>query len=118
HFTLLFYPQFLFNDDGEPLFAGERAKAREPLAWLLGDYVQAASVSCHFGDEFYFEGRLRASLDKEPYALAEELRDRLAKIPSSLEDHFVSLSPPPFWKKLANRYPLMVRELYKETRVG
>ena len=92
HFTLLFFPPFLFNDDGEPLFTGDRSKARQPLSWLLGDHVQAASVSAHFADEFYLEARLRSSLDQEPYALAEELRSRLEKIPGSLEDYFVSLS--------------------------
>jgi len=45
HFTLLFYPPFLFNDDGGPLFAAEREKVRQPLAWFLGDNLQAASVS-------------------------------------------------------------------------
>lgn len=118
HFTLLFFPPFLFNDDGEPLFTGDRAKARQPLSWLLGDHVQAASVSAHFDNEFYWEARLRSSLDQEPYALAEELRGRLEKIPGSLEDYFVSLSAPPFWKKLAFRYPAMVRELQKQTRIG
>ncbi len=118
HFTALFYPQFLFNDDGEPLFAGERANVRESLGWLLGDYVQAACVSAHFADEFYVEVRLRASLDKEPYALAEELRERLDKIPGSIEDYFVTLNAPPFWKKLSNRYPLMIRELHNQMRIG
>jgi hypothetical protein len=118
HFTLLFYPQFLFNDDGGPLFAAERAKVRQPLAWLLGDYIQAACVSTHFANEFYFEARMRSSLDKEPYALAEELRDRLNKIPGSLEDYFVSLNAPPYWKKLSNRYPLMIRDLHNQMRIG
>ncbi len=118
HFTLLFYPQFLFNDDGGPLFAGDRAKVRQPLAWLLGDHIQAACVSTHFADEFYFEARMRSSLDKEPYALAEELRDRLNKIPGSLEDYFVSLNAPQYWKKLSNRYPLMIRDLHNQMRIG
>jgi eukaryotic-like serine/threonine-protein kinase len=118
HFSLLFYPQFLFNDDGAPLFAAERAKIRQPLAWLLGDHVQAASASGYFGDEFYFELRMRASLDKEPHALAMELKDRLDKIPGLLEDYFVTLSPPPYWKKLAFRYPAMIRELHNQMRTG
>jgi hypothetical protein len=118
HFTLLFYPQFLFNDDGEPLFAAERAKVREPLRWLLGDHVQAACVSGHFAGEFYFEMRMRASLDKEPHALALELKDRLDKIPVRLEDYFVTLNPPPYWKKLAFRYPAMIRELHNQMRSG
>jgi len=118
HFTLLFFPQFLFNDDGEPLLAGERARLKQPLAWLLGDHLQAGCVSASLGDEFYFEMRMLASLDKEPYQLAEEMRERLNKIPGLLEDYFVTLSPPPYWKKLAFRYPSMVRELHSQMRVG
>jgi hypothetical protein len=118
HFTLLFYPQFLFNDDGEPLFAGERAKVRRPLGWLLGDHLQGASVSAHFAEEFYFEMRMLASLDKEPLQLAQDVRDRLDAIPGGLEDYFVTLNPPPYWKKLAFRYPAMVRELHNHMRMG
>lgn len=118
HVTLLFYPQFLFNDDGEPLFAAERAKVRQPLSWLLGDHLQAAAVSLHFGGDFYFETRMLGSLDKEPYKLASELKERLNAIPTSLEDYFVALTPPPYWKKLAFRYPAMVRDLHSNMRVG
>ncbi len=118
HFTLLFYPQFLFNDDGEPLFAAERAKVRGPLEWLLGDNLQAAAVSGHLGESFYFELRMLSSLDKRPLQLAEELKGRLNEIPPALEDYFVSLSPPPYWKKLAFRYPSMIRELHGEMRAG
>jgi hypothetical protein len=118
HVTLLFYPQFLFNDDGEPLFAAERAKVRQPLAWLLGDNLQAAAASLHFGDELYFEMRMLGSLDKEPYKLASELKDRLNQTPASLEDYFVTLTPPAYWKKLAFRYPAMVRDLHTNLRIG
>jgi len=118
HFALLFYPHFLFNDDAEPLFAGDWTKVRPPLEWLLGDQVQAACVSGHFGDTLYFELRMRASLDKEPYALARELRERLDVIPTAVEDYFVTLNPPTYWRKLASRYPLMVRELRNQVRSG
>jgi len=118
HFTLLFYPQFLFNDDGEPLFAGERARVRKPLEWLLGENLQAAAVSGQFGETFYFELRMLSSLDKEPLQLASELKGRLNQIPASLEDYFVMLNPPPYWRKLANRYPGMVRDLHGQMRIG
>lgn len=118
HFTLVFYPQFLFNDDGEPLFAGERAKVRKPLEWLLGDNLQAVAISGHVSDAFYFELRMLSSLDKRPQQLAEELKGRLSQIPTSLEDYFVSLNPPPYWRKLANRYPSMIRDLHAQMRVG
>lgn len=118
HFTLLVYPPFLFNDDGEPLFAGERGKVRQPLSWLLGDGLKSASVSGHFGNEFYFEMQFLGSLDKEKFQLAKDFRTRLEQIPRSLEDYFVALTPPPYWKKLSFRYPQMITTLHNQMRVG
>jgi hypothetical protein len=103
HFTLLCYPPFLFNDDGRPLFDGERAKVRQPLAWFLGEGLQAAQVSMHFADSFYFEMRMLGSLDKEKYALASEFRDRLKTVPTELENYVDRLTTPTYWSKLARR---------------
>ena len=118
HFTLLFYPPFLFNDDGGPLFSAERAKVRQPLSWLLGDHLQAATVSAHFGSDFYFEAKMLGSLDKEPYKLAEEMKQRLEEVPRALEDYVVLLTPPAYWRKLSFRYPGMIRELHGNMRIG
>jgi hypothetical protein len=118
HFTVLFFPQFLFNDDGEPLFAAERAKIRQPLSWLLGDNLQASAVSLHFGEELYFEMRMLSSLDKEPYQLASELKERLNQVPTSLEEYIALMTPPTYWRKLANRYPGMIRDVHSNLRIG
>jgi hypothetical protein len=80
--------------------------------------LQAAAVSGHLGDAFYFEARLLSSLDKEPYQLVDELRSRTSQVPASLENYFVSLDPPVYWKKLAFRFPGMVRELRAQMRIG
>jgi eukaryotic-like serine/threonine-protein kinase len=118
HLTVLFNPPFLFNDDGRPLFSGERAKVRPALAWFLGDGLQAGQVSMHFDSRFYFELRLLGSLDKERYALASEFRDRLKTVPTALEDYIDRVTPPAYWSKLARRYPLMVQALHSNMRVG
>jgi hypothetical protein len=118
HASMLVHPQFFANDDGEPLFAGDRAKVRQPLSWLLGDNLQAAAVSLHVQDELYFEMRMLGSLDKEPYKLASEFRDRLNQTPTALENYFVELTPPVYWKKLAFRYPGLVHKLHANMRVG
>ena len=118
HFTVLFYPAFLFNDDGQPLFAEERAKVREPLKWFLGEGLQAAQLSMHLTDSFYFEMRFLGSLDKERFALASEVRDRLQTLPMELEKYMDRLAPPTYWSRLARRYPLMVAALHSQMRVG
>jgi serine/threonine protein kinase len=118
HVTLLVYPPFLWNDDGEPLFAGDRRRLREPLSWLLGDGLLAAAVSTHQGGALYTEARLIGSLDNQPRELAADFRERLGTIPTGIEDYVVQLSPPPYWKKLAFRFPGMVRALDANLRVG
>lgn len=118
HFSVLLYPPFLFNDDGEPLFAGERRKVRQPLSWLLGDGLKSACISAHFENEFFLEMQFLGSLDKDKFQLAKEFRERLAMIPTSLEDYFVALTPPPYWKKLSFRYPSMVTTLHSNMRAG
>jgi eukaryotic-like serine/threonine-protein kinase len=118
HATLLVYPPFLWNDDGEPLFAGDRRRLREPLSWLLGDGLLAAAVSMHQGDALYAEARLIGSLDQPPRELSAGFRERLGQVPTGIEDYVVQLSPPPYWKKLAFRFPGMVRALDANLRVG
>ncbi|MCU0879116.1 MAG: hypothetical protein MUF06_15130 [Pirellulaceae bacterium] len=118
HLTLLVYPPFLWNDDGEPLFAGDRRRLREPLSWLLGDGLLAAAASVHQGDALYAEARLIGSLDQPPRELSAGFRERLSQIPTGIEDYLVQLSPPPYWKKLAFRFPGMVRALDANLRVG
>jgi hypothetical protein len=118
HVTILALPQFFANDDGEPLFAAERAKLRQPLAWLVGDGVQAAAVSLHFGPEFYLEARMLGTLDKEPFLLSSEVKSRLNQMPDEIENYLVGLTPPQYWKKLSFRYPAMLRELHDQLRIG
>jgi hypothetical protein len=118
HVTIVANPQFFANDDGEPLFAAERAKVRQPLAWLLGDGVQTAAVSLHFGPELYVEMRMLGSLDKEPLLLSSEVKSRLNQVPGEIENYVVGLTPPPYWTKLWIRYPEMVRQFHKHVRIG
>lgn len=118
HFTVLLHPNFLENSDGAPLFQAERAKVKEPLLNLLGGDLQAAAASMHFGDQFYLEVRLAANLNKEKFQLAKEFRERVQKIPNQILDYFVALNPPLYWKKLSLKYPDMIEELEKRSRIG
>lgn len=119
HVTVLFDPTFLFSGEGEPLFSGDLARAKEPLQWLLGDGLQVGALSMHFGDGFYVELRVQTKVDKPPHDLASEFRKRMEAVPGKLEDYFAGpLDAPQYWKKLANRIPGMIRELHDETRVA
>jgi hypothetical protein len=119
HVTVLFDPTFVFSGEGDPLFAGEFARVKEPLRTLLGEGLQVGAFSLHFGDAFYSELRVQTKVDKRPQDLAEDFRKRLEQLPNALEDYFAGpLDPPQYWKKLANRLPGMIRQLHDETRVA
>ena len=82
HFTLLFYPQFLFNDDGEPLFAGERAKAAAAAglaAWAITCRRRASSAISATSSTSKCGCWRRSTRSR--ISLRQELRDRLDKIP-------------------------------------
>ena len=117
HVTILFAPNFLFAD-GKPLFAGERAKAVEPLRWFLGDSLKAGLLSFHFDPQFYLELRMESDIVLDRYQLASQVRDRMKEIPSAMETYLANLNPHPYWRIVANRYPLMVGFLHQNTRIG
>lgn len=117
HFTVLFAPNFLFSD-GRALFSGEREKVLDPLESLLGDDLKAGMVGTHFGRLFYFEMRMESDIVVDRFTLASNFRNRLAQIPDGIETYIAALNPHPYWRRVAFRYPAMVRFLHGQTRVG
>jgi serine/threonine-protein kinase len=119
HVNVLFNPSFLFGGGGDPLFAAELKRVREPLQWLLGEGLQAGSVSLHLEEQFYLEMRFVTKVDKDPMKLAGEFRERLAAVPNHLTTYFAEqLNPPVYWKKFAFRFPGMIEKLHEMMRVG
>ncbi len=118
HLTAVFAPNFFFNDEGQQLFAGPRSKVLKPLDWWLGDGLQAGMVCMHFDQQFYFEMRMRSQVGTTPIDLANQLRERLEQIPDRLESYIDTVKPPPYWTRLARRFPLQIGFLHRNTRVG
>ncbi|HIN96151.1 MAG TPA: hypothetical protein EYN03_10955 [Planctomycetes bacterium] len=121
HFTVLFAPNFLTSNlfrDGRQLFFGDPGKLRKPLEWLIGEEVKAGLLSLHMNQHFYLEARLFGGLGRDQVGMARNLRDRMQEIPDQIEEYFAILNPPPYWRLVANRYPLMVRQLHRQTRIG
>ena len=121
HFTMLLVPSYLSSAvfrDGRNFFFGDPAALRGAIEWLLGDDLQAASVSMQFEDKFFWEARLFSSLNRDTESLASDMRDRLAEIPTGIERHIVGLNPHPYWRMVAFRYPAMIRYLHRQARIG
>lgn len=117
HFTLLCAPNYL-SSDGRDLFTGPYQKLLEPISWFLGDDCKAAMSSLHFSDSFYAELRAISDISRDKNKLAIDLRDRMAQAPIQIENYMTALNAPPYWKKVANRYPGMIFLLHRNTRAG
>ncbi|MBW3598173.1 MAG: hypothetical protein KY475_12995, partial [Planctomycetes bacterium] len=117
HVSVLLAPSFLFFD-AQKLFSGDLEKLQAPLEAFLGDGLQAGLASAHLGDRFYVEVRLHGSLDLDKGRLASEMRDRLAQMPDEIESYIARLVPHPYWRRLALRFPPMIRYLHQQTRIG
>lgn len=117
HLTLLLTPNFLAAD-GRDVLSRTAAKLREPILELLGDGVQAVSLSLHLGDSFYGELRFVSTLDRVPLELAADCQQRLRLVPEQVNDYLGMVPIDAFWQKLAVRLPLMVNYLFQQTRIG
>jgi len=117
HYTLIFAPKYLFGD-GRDLLSGNRSRVIEPLFWFMGDNLQAGLLSMHFSDHFFVELRTIGSLDLNKKKLSDELSGRLNQIPEKIESYVVAMDPHPYWKRLALRYPQMIRLLHANARSG
>lgn len=117
HVTLVGMPAFL-RATGRTLFAGSLEPLRAPLLDLLGDDVEAAAVSWHFGRDFYAELDLVTTSDAQPLRLAADLRAALERVPDAVEDVCVRLAPDAFGRRLVLRLPAMLRALVANLRAG
>jgi hypothetical protein len=72
----------------------------------------------HVEDCTYLELRLSPGIGTPPESLVSELGDRLMRVPVRLESHLAEVNPSPYWRRVAFRFPSMVRFLVDQTRVG
>ncbi len=117
HVTILLAPNYL-HSDAQKLFTGDLEKLLAPLQSFLGDDLHAALASVHFGEPFYLEMRLQGTLDLEKSKLASDLRERLSQLPDQIEEYIARLVPHPYWRRLALRFPPMVRFVHQQCRIG
>jgi hypothetical protein len=121
HFTLLVAPNYLASAmfrDGRSFYFGDAKRVREPLDWFLRDELQSVSLSLHTAGDTFVEMRLTSNLNKDPYKLAAELRDRLEQVPDVAFDYIATLGTNPYWERVRLQFPNMIRYLHKQSRIG
>lgn len=120
HVTLLFRPASLLDETGQRLLSGPWAKLKDPIDWFLPrDHVQAGLLSAQFGDGyFYLEMRMKSNPSKDGYELARDVQDRLSEVPDRVFNYITTLGSNPYWEKLRFKFPGMIEELHRKTRIG
>ncbi len=121
HFTVIFDPHDLrsnFFADHRQWYFGNPRLAREPIDWFLQDDVKAGMLSLHFGSDFFAELRMQGNLGLQGHQLAAEVQRRLEQVPQRVEDYLIGITPHEYWKKVAFRFPSMIRFMHQHSRIG
>lgn len=117
HVTLFGSPHYLLNA-GRPLLVGALHKLAAPLDALLGDSLQAAALSLHFGGDFYVELDAVPTRDAPSLKQAPALAGRVDGLAAEVERYCSGLDPDPYGRLLVIRLPAMVRALAGQLRHG
>lgn len=118
HVNLAVIPNALFNEEGQRLFEGQLKVLAEPLDWLLGDSVQAATFSLHFDEECYVELMLKGQIDVDPKEQTTEIRQRFSEIPDRLESYLSTINRHPYWSTVQLRLYSWTSSLQRNARYG
>ena len=107
HFNLVCVPNFLYAD-GRALFEPMRGLLRDQIHWLVGDQMQAATLSMHWDQYWYVELGLSPRLGQPASQVAQQLREKSVLIPTRVEAHLAAIDLDPYWQRLALRFPQMI----------
>ncbi|MEX2358376.1 MAG: protein kinase [Pirellulaceae bacterium] len=117
HLSILIDPQYLLGSTSQAL-PTRLVSAGPAIRQFLGDGLRGGLFSANLGDSLYIEMRLAGSLNQNPETLAQTMRERLQSGAQRLEDEIPNLNPTSYWRRLANRFPMMVRFAYQNARSG
>jgi len=117
HLTVFGSPYALQTDARESL-AGPLVGLVDPLSAFVGDNVQAAALSLHFGPSLYAEVDVVAARAVPAPELARRLTDRVDGLADAVEEFCTAIDLHPYGKKLVMRLPAMMRVVAAQARAG
>jgi hypothetical protein len=117
HLTIFGSPYALQTDARDAL-AGPLAGLVDPLSTFVGDGVQAAALSLHFGPSLYAEVDVVAARAEPAPKLAQRLAGRVEGLADAVEEFCTALDLHPYGKKLVMRLPAMIRIVAAQARAG
>jgi len=118
HVTVVFQPQDL-RIHQEALFAENVRDVLNHFVDWLGDDVEAAVWSLHFGDQLHSEMLLRNHNSTHPARLQSKLRKRLDVLPDEIYTAVLSMKPEQYGPQMViGRLPAMINAVRHGTRAG
>ncbi|GIW93119.1 MAG: hypothetical protein KatS3mg110_1160 [Pirellulaceae bacterium] len=117
-FFITHHLQTKFLRDGQSYYFGDARKLRDVVDAFWSDIARIGMVSAHVNDSFsYIESILVPDPTIDRTKAVEDLRSRVRAWGEQAEAYLAELQPPPYWARVALRYPTMLRFLAKHTRV-
>ena len=118
HVTVVFQPQDL-RIHQEALFAENVRDLLNHFVDWLGDDVEAAAWSLHFGDQLHSEMLLRNHNSTHPARLQSKLCKRLDALPQEIYTAVLRMKPQQYGPELViGRLPAMINAVRHGTRAG
>lgn len=117
HVNFLFSPNFLLGDGGA-LFLDQWKPIRELLTDLAGEDWQAASLSLHLGERFYWELRVVGTAATRESDMARSLGKESAGWPKQITELVAQQDWPSYSRTIINRSPQMMSLLANYARYG
>jgi serine/threonine protein kinase len=118
HFTAIAVPSFLYNDEGEHIFAGTYHDLLATIKLFVDRDIQAGMCSMHLQDDWYLEVMLKGQVDRDPRDLGELFLTRLKSGRDRIASHNASLGANAYWDQVRFAYALWIRKLVSEIRIG
>lgn len=118
HFTAVSAPSFLFNDEGQQLFSGPSHAILDALKTLISLDVPAGMVSMHLQDDWYLELMLKGQLDKDPYQMGSEFKQRFTDNQKNLALYVAGLNNEPYWAQVRMLFAVWTRQVIANMRTG
>ncbi len=118
HLSVLFLRSALFSEEGQRLMSGPWSKLNRALAINMDDRIQGVRLGAHLDRGFYWEMTFERNVDLKANDLKDLVNKRFLAATIEAERSLLNLGGHPYWNNIRARFDDMIKETYKQTRVG
>ena len=118
HLSLLFLRSALFSEEGQKLMSGPWGKLNRALSVNMDDRIQGVRFATHLDRGLYWEATFERNVDLKSDDLKKLIEERFLSATLAAEQNLMNLGGHPYWNNIRARFDDMIKETYKQTRVG